>query len=73
MLVSLWSVHDEAAALLMQQFYERWVGSIKAGTPISKAEALRRSKAWLRSHGGSEAPFDHPYHWSAFVLVGDAR
>ena len=72
-LVSLWDVDDEATALLMKRFYETWLGSIDDGDPMSKAEALRHAKVWLRRYGESDTPYDHPYYWSAFVLVGDAR
>jgi CHAT domain-containing protein len=41
---------------------------------MSKAEALREAKQWLRSYvdesGGR--PYEHPYYWSGFVLMGDA-
>lgn len=73
LLVSLWDADDKATALLMQRFYKTWVGSIEAGAPVTKAEALRQAQASLRSSGGANEPFDHPYFWSAFILVGDAR
>jgi CHAT domain-containing protein len=57
----------------MKRFYETWLGSINDGNRISKADALRQAKVWLRGYGDSDTPYDHPYYWSAFVLVGDAR
>jgi CHAT domain-containing protein len=69
LLVSLWNVDDEATSLLMQRFYEAWMEE-----GLSKSEALRRSRGWLRSQRSkSGSRYDHPYYWSAFVLIGDAR
>jgi CHAT domain-containing protein/Tfp pilus assembly protein PilF len=56
---SLWSVDDEATALLMQRFYTH----LRAGT--GKAEALRQAQLEVR------AEYPHPYYWAAFVLTGD--
>jgi CHAT domain-containing protein len=49
LLLSLWKVDDTATALLMQRFYENWLGKRKdLKAPLSKAEALREAKDWLR-------------------------
>ena len=77
-LVSLWKVEDRATALLMRRFYENVVGTA-SGVPAGRepesrpvAEALRDAKNWLRSYEdeSGERPYEHPYYWSAFVLVG---
>ncbi|MBN2565902.1 MAG: CHAT domain-containing protein, partial [Candidatus Eisenbacteria bacterium] len=41
--------------------------------PMSKGEALREAKRWLRSYTDKQGnhPYEHPYYWSAFVLIGD--
>jgi len=63
---SLWKVDDTATALLMQRFYENLVGSShgatqprshegEPGAPMSKAEALRAAKLWLRNLTADEA------------------
>jgi CHAT domain-containing protein/tetratricopeptide (TPR) repeat protein len=44
LLVSLWKVEDLATSLLMLRFYHNWWEE-----DLSKAEALREAKAWLRS------------------------
>jgi len=79
LLVGLWKVDDEATSLLMNRFYENWTGAFgddrsgHDGAPMSKANALREAKLWLRNYederGGN--PFRHPCYWSAFVLIGD--
>jgi CHAT domain-containing protein len=61
-LVSLWSVSDEATGLLMKSFYRHW----QAGA--SKAEALRRAQLEVRGEPGSR--FNDPRYWAAFQLVG---
>ena len=62
-LVSLWSVDDEATELLMQRFYDHWLADSDSPT---KAEALRRAQADVRK----TARFSHPLFWAAFELVG---
>jgi CHAT domain-containing protein len=56
---SLWPAHDHATALLMQQFYTHWQQG------ASKAAALRVAQQQMRCR------YPHPYHWAAFVLVGE--
>ncbi len=62
-LVSLWSVPDEATALLMQSFY----GGLLQNPPLGKAEALRQAQEKLRS----DPRFADPANWAAWVLVGE--
>lgn len=57
-LVSLWLVHDEAAADLMTTMYGR------VGQGQSWAAALRGSQLALKE----QRP--HPYYWAPFVLIG---
>jgi CHAT domain-containing protein len=59
--VSLWSVSDEATADLMSAFYE---GMVREG--LAPAEALARAKERLRA--GTR--WAHPFYWAPFVLVG---
>jgi hypothetical protein len=48
--LSLWKVDDTATALLMTRFYQNLLGKREgSSTPLSKAEALREAKAWLRN------------------------
>jgi len=81
LLVGLWKVDDEATSLLMRRFYENWTGSYEgdraghAGTSMTKADALREAKLWLRGYEDDRGknPFEHPYYWAAFVLIGDRQ
>jgi CHAT domain-containing protein len=49
LLLSLWEVDDRATALLMARFYQSWLGK-RHGLDhrLSKADALREAKEWLR-------------------------
>ena len=61
-LATLWSIKDDSTAKLMIEFYR---AIKKPGT--TKAEALRQAQlSLLRS-----PKYQHPYYWSAFVLVGN--
>lgn len=62
-LVSLWSVDDEATGLLMRRFYEHWL------TGETKAEALRLAQIDVR-RDESHPRWSHPRYWAAFQLVG---
>jgi CHAT domain-containing protein len=61
LVVSQWSVSDEATAKLMAHFWTE----IKAGTP--RAEALQRAQRMLLKDKKTR----HPYYWAPFVLIGD--
>lgn len=59
--MSLWSVSDDATMLLMQEFYKRWLGS------GDKSGSFREAQLAVRSR----KEFSHPFFWSAFVMVGN--
>lgn len=61
-IATLWPVKDRAAKILMTLFYEQLRQS-----NITKAEALRQAQINLIR----QTDFDHPFFWSAFVLVGN--
>lgn len=79
LLVSLWEVDDQAAALFMGRFYENLTGSYtdaragRRGAAMGKADALREAKHWLRTLANDDGtcPYEHPVYWSPFVLIGD--
>lgn len=61
-LASLWQVDDAGTSLLMQEFYKRLRDSGE-----TKAKILQQAQLSL-----IESPkYQHPYYWSAFVLVGN--
>jgi CHAT domain-containing protein len=69
--VSLWSVADESACLLMESFYSH-LRKLE-GEPYSKALALRAAALDVRSRAGtteSGTPFSDPSQWAPFALVG---
>jgi CHAT domain-containing protein len=62
-LVSLWSVSDDATTMLMRRFYSHWLDDTDHP---DKAEALRRAQLDVRRIPG----FESPRYWAAFQLVG---
>ena len=60
-IASLWAVSDEATVTLMTNFYQELTKD------VSKAEALRQAQISTLSNDA----FDHPFFWSAFILVGN--
>jgi CHAT domain-containing protein len=72
-IASLWSVADQATAPFMTEFYR----NLNRG--MSKAEALREAKRWMLTRaehpepGGKGGPYDHPFFWAPFILIGESR
>jgi len=69
--VSLWSVADEATLALMKHFYT----NLEKG--MAKDEALRQARLLLMEEGfigpsGTEVDGSHPFFWAPFVIYGDA-
>ncbi|MBX7224245.1 MAG: CHAT domain-containing protein [Blastocatellia bacterium] len=62
--VSLWSVNDQATAEFMKMFY---TGMLKNG--LAPAAALRKAQLTLRQH----PKWKDPFYWAAFQLQGDYR
>jgi len=58
LLLSLWDVHDQSTAQLMQHFYREFIRSGKT------ASALQHAMQELRKQN------PHPYFWAPFVLIG---
>jgi len=61
-LMSLWSIDDQASSQLMERFYTHLRSS------ESPAEALRRTKMELIESG----TLSHPFYWAGFIVNGKA-
>ncbi|AOY79265.2 CHAT domain-containing protein [Moorena producens JHB] len=61
-MASLWYVSDLATTELMTRFYQKL-----AKGKVTKAEALRLAQQELLQ----SEQFEHPYYWSAFILLGN--
>jgi CHAT domain-containing protein len=61
-LATLWSVEDESTADFMTKFYQ-----VLNQPNVSKADALRQAQLSLLH----SPQYQHPFYWSAFVLVGN--
>jgi CHAT domain-containing protein/tetratricopeptide (TPR) repeat protein len=75
-LVSLWSVDDEATSLYMRRFYADLTGAdsgARPGAPMNKPTALAEARRFLRDYQDPDGArrFTHPCYWAAFVLIGD--
>ncbi|MGL6138489.1 MAG: CHAT domain-containing protein, partial [Planktothrix sp.] len=60
LVVSLWSVDDQATGELMTQFYQN------LQTTKDKAQALRQAMLSVKKTN------PNPYYWSSFMLMGEA-
>lgn len=63
-LVSQWSVDDEATLELMEAFYRAYLGG------ADRATALQQAQRELRA---LSPRFEHPRYWAPFVLIGAER
>lgn len=62
-LMSLWSVNDQASAQLMERFYYH----LRSSEPI--VNALRKAKLEMISSN----ILSHPYYWAGFIVSGNAN
>lgn len=58
-IMSLWTVSDQATQELMSNFYKNWVSGMTKREAFSKAQLTIRNK------------YSSPYYWGAFVMVGE--
>jgi CHAT domain-containing protein len=63
LVISLWSVEDNATNKLMRLFYQHLLDG------ENKAQALRAAQYQLLQDTSEH--YTHPYFWAAFRLVGD--
>jgi CHAT domain-containing protein/Tfp pilus assembly protein PilF len=61
-LMSLWSINDQASSQLMERFYFH----LRSSNSIM--DALQKAKLEMIAF----KPFSHPFYWAAFVITGDA-
>jgi CHAT domain-containing protein len=67
MLVTHWSVNDQASAFLVADSLRRLTAAPSAGL----AEALRQSQLALL--GGTVPALAHPFFWAPFALIGESH
>jgi len=65
-IMSLWSVEDQATRAWMRSLYE---GRLKAG--LSTAAAVRSASLSVLRDRRARGQSTHPFYWAAFVAVGD--
>jgi CHAT domain len=60
LMVSLWSIPDNATQLLMTQFYQN---CLEKDMPMR--QALKAAQQWMRA----QEAYQNPYYWAGFVLL----
>jgi len=69
-LATLWNTDDNAASLMLREFYRGLRHSESSETSEvrnSKAESLQHAQKALIAH----RDYHHPFYWAAFLLTGD--
>ncbi len=71
LLVTHWSINDQATALLVAGTLQR----VKAGNAAGLAGAFRESQQAMLADAGRGLPvaIAHPFYWAPFALVGEGR
>jgi len=64
-LASLWKVDDAATPAMIIEFYQQL-----ANPKLTKAQALQNAQRMMLTNA-KYAQFQHPYYWSAFLLIGN--
>jgi CHAT domain-containing protein len=67
-IMSLWSVDDEAARLWMRTLYER-----RLQKHLSTADAMHEAGLSVLRDRRSRGQSTHPFYWAGFVAAGDWR
>jgi len=73
LVVSLWSVDEQATAKLMELFYARLNKGIPAAQALAEAKKeLRKITVPVDPHdpGKGTISYDQPYYWAGFILIG---
>lgn len=66
LIVSLWNVNKSSSRRLLDYFYRFW---LSINNPLPKWQALQQAQ--IKILRDPDPRYSHPYHWAAFVLIGD--
>ncbi len=67
-IMSLWSVDDQAARLWMRALYER-----RLQKHLSTADAMHQASLGVLRDRRTHRQSTHPFYWAGFVAAGDWR
>ncbi|HEC85682.1 MAG TPA: CHAT domain-containing protein [Thioploca sp.] len=78
-LATLWRVDDASTRLLMAEFYQGLAADLSPTLALQRAQqqlqemprATVQARLGPKKESLSKTPYQNPYHWAGFVLVGD--
>jgi len=68
LVMTLWSVDDQATRQWMRAFYDGWLGR-----GLGKAQAAREASLSVLRAQRESGKSAHPFYWGAFAAAGDWR
>lgn len=70
LIMSLWKVDDNATALFMECFYERWLGGASKHKAFAAAQKTVREHTYI-GDDGKTYNYSNPHYWAAFIMLDD--
>ncbi|MDW8107413.1 MAG: CHAT domain-containing protein [Armatimonadota bacterium] len=67
---SLWAVSDASTAVLMREFYRRYLQGVPKDQALRAAQQALLRGRWQGVKPHERAQFADPYFWAGFVMIG---
>ena len=68
--VSLWPVSDESTSKLISELSARLAKGERVASALADARRALRGARKTDRWGRTYAPYDHPFYWAPFVVLG---